>query len=253
MTRNILLAMVIAMAAPALSSCPCKSTESTEFHGTHELDCSNLGLTEMPTQCFHEKVSVLDLNHNHLTRLIAPDFADLVELRHLNLDVNDVHEMEEHVFQDNPLLEFFSIKENKNLQIPKKAFHTLHNIKELHFAYSPIGELPDLKDQANLEYLDAGECIISHLDRPTFAHVSGTWRTTVYLDGNNLKDVAAGVFLPLPDQSVFFLDDSVQLWAQSEEEKLQVMEEQWILSNDLLSKIKVCFADGIPEDNAVCG
>ncbi|XP_076061655.1 toll-like receptor 2 type-2 [Oratosquilla oratoria] len=254
MNRGVLLTFALAVALFAglgqCQSCPCTVEPALHYPGTNAVVCSDMGLTEMPTACFDETITEIDIAFNDVVSIRAQDFENAPNLKRLYADDNDLKFIEETTFAKHPGMERIYLNHNKHINLLEGVFRGLTHLKELHLLGSPIQRLPDITELTSLEMLDIRNCGITHLRRPTFGKITSN---EFFLDmsGNLVTDLALDVILDLPDDSVFNFDRELILWAQNDGEMETAIHKPWSL-NIGLKNIKVCGVDGRPEDPAMC-
>ncbi|XP_076057081.1 uncharacterized protein LOC143034628 [Oratosquilla oratoria] len=237
-----------------VEGCPCPIIPSP-YANLDEVDCFNLKLTEVPTKCFSEDIAVVNLAGNWITQIGPSDFDNLKNLRHLDLDHNKIEFVDSVAFRGLTSMIDLHMANNKHLaSLPEDIFHGLPNLKRIHFYTTSLEILPDFSHQTNIELLNADNCQLSRLRRPSFGEVT-TSVAFIYLGGNNISHAAFDSISSFHDITYFFFDHTVTLWAQTREELEILLEKPYHFNFETvppLGQMKVCFDDGFPNVDGIC-
>lgn len=83
----------------------------------------------------------LELGHNHLNALPEQLFAQLFRLQILHLESNLLESLPPKLFADTKSLKFLSLKDNRLLQLHKETFIQLHRLEQLDLSSNRLFEL----------------------------------------------------------------------------------------------------------------
>ncbi|KAM3587787.1 uncharacterized protein V6R79_013841 [Siganus canaliculatus] len=107
----------------------------------HRVDCSDLGLREIPTN-LSVFTSYLDLSMNNLTSLSSGALSNLHFLEELRLAGNDLWSIPRGAFTGLYNLKVLMLQNNQLNSVPAEAFNTLHNLQSLRLDANHIGSVP---------------------------------------------------------------------------------------------------------------
>ncbi|KAB7497356.1 hypothetical protein Anas_08144 [Armadillidium nasatum] len=162
--------------------CPCALQNSTKYPGTWKWNCQKLSLTEVPGECYEIQsinVTELILTDNQIPEIHNVDLAQLVDMKALYFD------------------------SNKMTYFDPSA---LTGIDDLEIFYG-IFSLPNITSSTKLERVDIRSCGLITLSRPTFGDLQSDSNFLLTMMGNDIKDCAADILLPIPEQATINVDD----------------------------------------------
>lgn len=134
---------------------------------TKALVLEGRNLTSLPQKIQqYPQLEILVLEGNKLRSLPKDAFANLKNLRLLDLDNNKITQLDKDIFQPLPKLEFLYIAQNRLTNLPEDIFHNLLNLKQLWFYTNKITSLHTnlFKDLSQLEYLSFASNKINNLN-----------------------------------------------------------------------------------------
>ncbi|XP_038565443.1 leucine-rich repeat-containing G-protein coupled receptor 5-like isoform X1 [Micropterus salmoides] len=107
----------------------------------HRVDCSDLGLREMPSN-LSVFTSFLDLSMNNLTVLSGGALSNLHFLEELRLAGNDLSFIPRGVFTGLYNLKVLMLQNNQLKSVPAEALNNLHNLQSLRLDANHISSIP---------------------------------------------------------------------------------------------------------------
>lgn len=167
-------------ACPA--GCHCDNDTFAQF-----VNCSNLGLSEIPT--LPANILQLDLSHNRIARIAAGAFAMATQLRHLQLNNNQLTAITAADFSETHHLEVANFSSNHIRDIDADAFANAADLSVLSLAHNPIRldaeqtflNLPELQE------LDMEGCQLRTVYNATFRNLTGL--VSMNLRNNSFDEV----------------------------------------------------------------
>ncbi|XP_063072494.1 amphoterin-induced protein 3 [Engraulis encrasicolus] len=195
---------------PLLAACSCPSQCVC---ASDILSCSGLGLEELPST-LPTTATVLDFNHNQLSRLEEGDFADLPRLdslhlahnhlsrlprgafqngsrlRHLDLSSNLLHSVEPHYFQELLGLEELLLFNNRITQVESRALAGLSNLRKVYLSHNLLTDFPffSIQEQSHplLSMLDLSSNRMPKLPIEDIWNLPDTVQSGLFLHNNTL-------------------------------------------------------------------
>jgi len=258
--RNFILLAVALTASVALAAaddCVCAMEPSTTYPDTVVLDCTRLGLDDMPKGCLAQRfrTSEIWLSYNHLTEVRSTMFMDFTKLRTLRLDNNRLTFVDRAAFEHLHDMEVFKIDHNLDLVLEEDTLQAFSALKEFTMIGGAQTALPALSASPALRWLDLRSNRLAALPRAALLHPAlNVTDFYVSLLDNDFYEVAANSLLDFPAGSTVFLDTTVGVWAQTAQEagELSTLAESWTFNLDLSQSLHVCGVDGLPLDTSVC-
>ncbi|KAL7646952.1 UNVERIFIED_CONTAM: hypothetical protein RMT77_002209 [Armadillidium vulgare] len=235
--------------------CPCALQNSTKYPGTWKWNCQKLSLTEVPGECYEIQsinVTELILTDNQIPEIHNVDLAQLVDMKALYFDSNKMTYFDPSALTGINELEIFYGSNNPQLQLPKMTLINKPELKELVLTGSSILSLPNITSSTKLERVDIRSCGLITLSRPTFGDLQSDSNFLLTMMGNDIKDCAADILLPIPEQATINVDDYFLIWAADSAQKDEVLSKNWKINVDLASNLKICGTDGTPTDQTQC-
>ncbi|XP_029018719.1 leucine-rich repeat-containing G-protein coupled receptor 5-like [Betta splendens] len=109
--------------------------------GLHRVDCSDLGLRQIPSN-LSVFTSYLDLSMNNVTVLPSGALSSLHFLEELRLAGNDLSFIPRGAFAGLYNLKVLMLQNNQLRSVPAEAFHNLHNLQSLRLDANHISAVP---------------------------------------------------------------------------------------------------------------
>ena len=106
-----------------------------------QVDCSNLGIANIPNRLSTVNVTSLLLNHNFIELVKETDFSNFTELRYLDLSDNKLVNVSSTAFVGVPKLIFLNLSFNKLSSWPGDAVSSLLDLQELYLDGAIASEL----------------------------------------------------------------------------------------------------------------
>ncbi|XP_035688375.1 chondroadherin-like [Branchiostoma floridae] len=181
-------ALVGVKAAPPPDGCPapCECRGSSVY-------CMWAGLTSVPAG-IPPGTTILRLNNNQISNLPPNAFANLPNLRGLDLSRNKLTNVSAEVFKSLTNLEWLYLSNNEIQYIAPNAFLQQRHLKDLFLQANNLMEIPSgaLQSLGSLTLLDLSENGIKNLTNAAF---TGLVRLqTLYLSANCFSHIENGAF-----------------------------------------------------------
>ena len=214
---------------PASCSCAKRGNVYNEIL-LRTLDCSNLGLRQLPDNVsmateaavldrnrldtrdlrgleLMSNLTVLDISANHLYSLESWGLS-LPNLYYLSLDRNELEYLHNCTFRGFRRLRVLSVSHNNIELMHNDAFCGLQELTNLDMSRNRIYEVTPylFRHTASLEYLDLQENNIHNLRRGDFTYLSHLH--TLYLNNNHLKHLQDSAFTGLEGLQQLYLQDN---------------------------------------------
>ena len=119
--------------------CPpgCSCYNSADFMTTHFVQCSDRGLTEVPSS-FPAMSTEVTLDRNNISAIHSRSFVGLIYLRVIHLDHCDIMTLDNYSFIGLLQLKILHLNNNNIQNITNGVFSNLWNLTELHLEYNQI-------------------------------------------------------------------------------------------------------------------
>jgi Leucine-rich repeat (LRR) protein len=96
-------------------------------------------------------IQYLDLSWNKIKELEAHVFDELVELRWINLEINNIYEILHPIFAKNKKLEYVDLTKNQIRSLHPNLFDDLPRLEEVRLLRN--GGIHDIFDQSNIKWM----------------------------------------------------------------------------------------------------
>lgn len=122
--------------------CPagCSCYSSSDFMSTHFVQCSNRGLTELPSN-IPALTTEISVDGNNISEIYSRSFVGLIYLRIIHLDHSGITTLANFSFIGLSQLRVLYLNNNNILSITDGVFARLWNLTELHLEYNKISYL----------------------------------------------------------------------------------------------------------------
>ncbi|KAF2360942.1 Leucine-rich repeat, partial [Trinorchestia longiramus] len=196
------------MTVPARSQCYCDVSDSVTYASMQRIDCSDLGLYEVPDDCFvnSANISELILSRNWLTSIRSTSLAELTELRSLYLDNNQLSFVDVTAFEFMTKLETLSLDHNLDLMLESATFSKLVSLQKLTTIGTNLVYLPDISACPALNWVDLRSSALESLPMQLFSPQLTASSMYVSLQGNEFPDASVISFMDLPDDTILHVD-----------------------------------------------
>uniref|UniRef100_A0A3P8Y7Y0 G-protein coupled receptors family 1 profile domain-containing protein n=1 Tax=Esox lucius TaxID=8010 RepID=A0A3P8Y7Y0_ESOLU len=178
------------------------------------VDCSDLGLTELPAN-LSVFTSYLDLSMNNLTLLPSSALSNLHFLEELRLAGNDLTHIPKGAFSGLFNLKVLMLQNNQLRQVPGDALQNLRNLQSLHLNNNRIHSLGTqcFEGLQNLETLDLN---YNNLEEFPIAIRSLSTLKELGFHSNNIQSIPEHAFTGNPSLlTIFFYDNPIQFVGRS--------------------------------------
>ena len=206
------------------------------------VNCSAVGLTNIPTEKIPKHTTILELDSNNITSLENFKFANLPDLKVLNLDNNQITMVTNNIFASFKSLISLSFNGNDLTSIASNTFEGLTNLYELHIQRNKISTLKAsiLEKNMVLSLLDLKDNYISNIDKNAFKNKN---LTQLDLSNNNIKTLPYGVFNELPMLTTLSLNQNRLESISNVFNKLERLEVLDLSNNAIKSIDKYAFSN----------
>ncbi|KAG8591675.1 hypothetical protein GDO81_000263 [Engystomops pustulosus] len=140
-------------------------------------------LTNVPKN-LNQNITVLDLSHNNIQKLVTSDFGNLTALKVLILSHNQITEMDTTVFESNIHLTYIDLSSNRIENISSTFPSLLHHLDISSNKLSTLSVCRGLTHLLRLEYLGLGATKILRSDLEFVSHLQ-LQEVFIDLDGLN--------------------------------------------------------------------
>ncbi|XP_041351605.1 LOW QUALITY PROTEIN: toll-like receptor 4 [Gigantopelta aegis] len=175
-------------------------------------NCSHQDLSCIPST-LPEKLNVLLMDHNNISRLSTKFFSKFKHLTQLDISNNHIVQVMDDSFLGLIHLEYLHMEQN-NAQLPQKAISVLYSLEELSVDGNTnmiFGEC--FQNLSKLIYLsmsgNKGRCEINNIYNHTFKYVPHL--KTLNLSNCMLENIDVGAFLPLKNIEELDISDNRRL------------------------------------------
>ncbi|XP_023234976.1 slit homolog 1 protein-like [Centruroides sculpturatus] len=105
----------------------------------------NHGLSQIPSGFFKELHNLTEINAHYCSiySLEEDVFSDLINLKYVDLDLNNIEQLPPNLLRNNKLLTQFSCSFNKISTLPAKIFHGLSELRSLNLRTNRLENLPE--------------------------------------------------------------------------------------------------------------
>ncbi|KAL9955905.1 hypothetical protein ACROYT_G037304 [Oculina patagonica] len=166
-------------------------------------------ITFLPNEAFANLTNLkyLDLSYNNIGNLPDGVFANLKNLRSLYLDNNNLRFLLDDVFANLKILRNLDLSSNNITFLPDEVFANLKNLQTLFLTSNAIKFLPYgvFNDLTSLGYLELGVNVLTHLPKGVFRKMRKL--RVLNLSFNNLPNVSADV-LSIPSLEYLYLSSN---------------------------------------------
>lgn len=191
----IVLAAVLALAAPDWTDCPTPCRCKWMF-GKKTAQCTNAGFVTIP-DTLDSEMQVLNLSGNSIPTLPTDAFksAGLINLQRIFMRGARLRQVHRDAFRELIILVEVDLSDNEITHLDPDTFHGNERLRVLLLSENPLGRLPreQFPTLPHLRTLELESCRLEQVDRDAFVHLTAL--ESLSLKFNKIRSLSERAFM----------------------------------------------------------